>query len=69
MLRPGQHEEGVLLHSSLVQGIRALTMRRESPRGGLGAAVTRDCVPTERVCEKQQRPESNEHTYHPDLGF
>ena len=54
VLRPREHVEGVLFHCSPVQGIRALTTRKESPDSGVGAAVRRDRALTERVCEQQQ---------------
>lgn len=58
-----------LLHSSLAQGITALKVQRESPWGGVEAVVMTHCLPTERACEQQQCPDSNEHTSHSDLDY
>ena len=56
VLRSRQHEERVLLHRSPVKRIRALIMKRVSPRDRVGAAVMRDYIPTKRVCEQQPTP-------------
>ena len=56
VLRSGQHEEAVLLHSSPMKRIRALIMKRVSPRDRVGAAVMRDYIHNKRVCEQQPTP-------------
>lgn len=69
VLRSGQHEEGVLLHSSPMKRIRALIMKRCPQEIEREQQWWEIIYILRGFVSSSQHPDSNEHTCHPDLGF